>query len=51
MGRKYDWMKLPQGTDYHGTGKYYSKFNKSNELKWNEWPKLPNIKREKKKWM
>ena len=50
--RKNDWMQLPRGSDYHGNGKYYgkyySKFNKSNELKWNEWPKLPSVKRENK---
>ena len=33
--RKFDWIKLPQGSDYHGNGKYYSK--------WNEWPKLPKL--------
>ena len=50
MGGKNDWMQLPRGSDYHGNGRYYSKcyseFNKSNELKWNEWPKLPNVKGE-----
>ena len=44
MGRKYDWMKLPQGTDYHRNGKYYGKYYS----KWNEWPKLPRVKRENK---
>ena len=52
MGGKYDWMQLPRGSDYHGNGRYYSKcyseFNKSNELKWNEWPKLPSVKGENK---
>ena len=35
--RKFDWIKLPQGSDYHGNGKYYSK----SYSRWNEWPKLP----------
>ena len=50
MGGNNDWMELPQGSDYHGNGKYYgkyySKLDESDELKWNEWPKLPNVKRE-----
>ena len=43
--RKFDWIKLPQGSDYHGNGRCYSK------LEWNEWPKLPKSGKEKKKWM
>ena len=46
---KLDWIKLPQGSDYHGNGKYYFKLERDEFPKLSKpWSQAKLDKKEKK---